>query len=290
MGARTSEPSATSFEVAGRRTSTHLFKVRIYVTNVSIEGALYMVKKRHLAMLSLLSEVGVAEIDEVRRMMNMPVSTLFYDVRLLERLGLIRRRGGLLMLTSEGRRLVELFGSHRLKYRTHNILFDLLVMKPLIIYLLLLPGRAMALIGAALLSMWMYLTHVNGLYMLYLVYFGPPFENPLREVEYLGPIITPVSLAVAALVLAKVTGNTRDFRGPTVGFLPILVYPSLMVLLKPVATALVLDMLRFLAMLASSVTSAIVVSFNRGSKLETAFVSTASLFFILPTFLYLALR
>ncbi len=257
---------------------------------MQIENALYVVKRRHLAMLSLLNEVGVMDMDELRRRMNMPASTLLHDVRLMEHLGLVRRRGGLLMLTNDGRKLVEVFGNHRVRYRAHNMLIDLLMLKPLIVYLLLLPARAMALVGIGLLATWMYLAHANGLYMLYLVYFGPPFEDPLRGAAYLGPLVSAVSLAAAALVLAKVSGGPRDFRGPTVGFLPVLMYPTIMVLLKPIATVLILDMLRFLAMLASSVTSAIVVSFNRGSKVETAFVNTASLFFILPTFLYLALR
>ncbi|WP_243665795.1 ArsR family transcriptional regulator [Vulcanisaeta sp. JCM 16159] len=66
-----------------------------------------VLKPRRLQILRLLLNRGTMRISDLRRELNAPQSSIYYDVEILRANGLIIRDGPYVKITSKGRMLIE---------------------------------------------------------------------------------------------------------------------------------------------------------------------------------------
>lgn len=240
---------------------------------------------RQLAVLRLVSSRPMS-FNEVKVALGIPQSTLYYDVRILEKEGLIVREEDRISLTQLGWEILKALGFEA-SYKPTLIskLADYLLLRRITFAILQGPRKlvlAYLAISAVLAGA---ISFTYGIYPIYYVFFGL-LEDPVKNLA-LKLLASTSSLVLAYLAVGLIVGSWR-LPYALISLLPLIHYPPLAVLLINVGAYVLADVLRFIVILLTSLTTATVSSYVAGKRIEHSFSEASLLQFMTSAVLYLA--
>ncbi len=257
-----------------------------------------LLRPRRVQILRLLISQGTMKISDIRKLLNAPASSLYYDVEILKANGLIIRDGPYVKITSKGRTLIEradgiLAQGSREPSTKSEELTNILLMRPLTINMYRLGPNALLIYSTIMIVLGLVVAFMQGYELLLLIFV---------ESNYLVPIgITTISilayLGIALFIYRYLLGSEivdlKLLSGILTSLIPMSLYPTIMTLITPWVPPLPLSiidaLLKSLLPLASLIVLATVLSIASGKPMEYSLLFETIFLLIPSVIIYIAL-
>ncbi|GAB6943563.1 ArsR family transcriptional regulator [Vulcanisaeta sp. JCM 14467] len=259
-----------------------------------------VLKPRRLQILRLLLSQGTMRISDLRKALNAPVSSIYYDVEILRANGLIIRDGPYVKITSKGRMIIEridgLMGSGErtedLGKRTEE-LTNILLMRPLTINMYRLGPNTLLIYSMVIIVLGLITAFFQNYELLLLVFVEGVNVMPvgitiISLLAYMG-----VALLIYRYLLGSEIVDARLLSGILTSLIPLSLYPTIMALLTPwlppYPLSIVDALLKALLPLVSLVILATVLSMSSGKPMEYSLLFETLLLLIPSVIIYIIL-
>ena len=257
-----------------------------------------LMRPRRVQILRLLIEQGTMKISDIRRILNAPASSVYYDIEILRANGLVIKDGSYVKITSKGRELVErldgILGSMQESRRSRTEeLADILLMRPIVISIYRLGPAMVFLYSVIIIVLGLVMAFMQGYELMLLVFvegisFMPVSITVISVLAYVG-----IALFIYKYLLGNEIIDLRLLSGVFASLIPTSIYPTIMALITPWVPPLPLSiidpLLKALLPLASLIILATVLSMLSGKPMEYSLLFETLLLLIPSVIIYIAI-
>lgn len=238
-----------------------------------------VMKPRRAQILKILMEKGQADINELKNILNIPLSSIYYDIEVLKNNGLIIKESTKVVITEKGRQVIDAL--LKLNSQTHihkklELTINLLLLRPLIMPLVQLDSKVLALFTLVITALSLTLSQILNLKLILITYVTN-LTTP-HIVTYISlPVYVGLLLCIYRLCGGVFIGNVRLLTLLTSSLIPILTYPSIFgivtqMLSLELSSVILLEVVKILLAVLSIVYSATVISVSTGKPIELIFM------------------
>jgi len=244
---------------------------------IQIYGSI--MKPRRVQILKILMEKGQADINELKNILNIPLSSIYYDIEVLKNNGLIIKESTRVIITEKGRQIIDTL--LRLNSQTHihkklELTINLLLLRPLIMPLVQLDSKILALFTLIITALSLTLSQILNLRLILITYVTsltiPHVVTYISLPAYIGLLLCIYRLCGGVFI-----SNVRLLTLLTSSLIPILTYPSIFgivtqMLSLELSSVILLEVVKILLAVLSIVYSATVISVSTGKPIELIFM------------------
>ena len=262
--------------------------------------SIILTKPRRMQILRLLMEQGTMRISDIKKILNAPASSVYYDVEVLRANGLVIKDGPYVKITTRGRELMEKLGGvlGNSQWGTNSTsriskVVDALLMRPIIINMYRLGPNTLFLYSIIIVTLGLVMAFAQGYELVLLVFmeglnFMPISITVASILTYIG-----VALFIHKYLLGSGIVDQRVLSGVVASLIPISIYPTIMALITPWTPPLPLSiidsLLKALLPLASMIILATVLSISSGKPMEYPLLFETLLLLIPSLIIYIVL-
>ncbi|ADY01871.1 MAG: ArsR family transcriptional regulator [Vulcanisaeta sp.] len=254
-----------------------------------------VLKPRRIQILKLLIGQGTMRISDLRKVLNAPTSSIYYDIEILRANGFVIRDGPYVKITSKGRTLIEridelLSPNSDIKNPSAKTeeLTDILLMRPLTINMYRLGPNALFIYSMVIIVLGLVTAFTQNYELLLLVFVESMYSMPIDVtiisiLAYLG-----ISLFIYRYLLGGEIVDLKLLSGVLTSLIPISLYPTIMALITPwvppYPLSIIDALLKALLPLISLIMLATVLSMISGKPMEYSLLFE-TLFLLIPSVL-----
>ncbi|GAB6947501.1 hypothetical protein JCM16161A_16310 [Vulcanisaeta sp. JCM 16161] len=259
-----------------------------------------VLKPRRIQILRLLLSQGTMRISDLRRALNAPASSIYYDVEILRANGLIIRDGPYVKITSKGRTIIEkiegLVSSDQETEDSSNRteeLTNILLMRPLTINMYRLGPNALLIYSMVIIVLGLVTAFIQNYELLLLVFVEGVNAMPIgitiiSILAYMG-----IALFIYKYLLGSEIVDIKLLSGILTSLIPLSLYPTIMTLLTPwlppYPLSIIDALLKALLPLISLIMLATVLSMSSGKPMEYSLLFETLLLLIPSVIIYIIL-
>ncbi|WP_069806488.1 MarR family winged helix-turn-helix transcriptional regulator [Vulcanisaeta thermophila] len=257
-----------------------------------------LLRPRRLKILQVLMEMGTLKISDLRKLLNIPTSSLYYDIEILRVNGMVVRDGPYVRITNKGRSIMEKLKStastnEELGETRIERVANIVLLRPLVMNLLRLGPGTLLIYSILLITFGLAVSLITGYKLILLLYVQgePALTQGISAISLLTYI--GVALLIYRYALGGIIVDLRLVSGVLASLIPLMLYPSIMAIISPVLPPLPLSIidpvLRVLLMLSSLFILATVLSVLTGKPVEYPLLYETLLLLIPTLIIYLLL-
>ncbi len=189
-----------------------------------------ILKPRRLRILRILRERDFMKISELRDILGIPISTLYYDLEILRANGLIEKNDNYVRITERGKELIDELkeaAEESIRDGLGDKLTNILMLRPFVMPLLNLPLGESLIFSMAITILGLYLALTSNLRMIYLTF----AYSPSPHAVLISVIASVSSYFITSLLIYKFALKGRlglgFLRSTFLALIPVALYPSL---------------------------------------------------------------
>ncbi|MFB6470658.1 MAG: ArsR family transcriptional regulator [Vulcanisaeta sp. AZ3] len=263
-----------------------------------LDGISYiLMRPRRIRILKLLVEQGTMKISDIRRALNAPASSIYYDIEVLRVNGLVIRDGSYVKVTNKGRILIERINgvvnpSQGGSSKTME-LTDTLLLRPMVINMYRLGPTLLLFYSMVIIVLGLVISFMQNYELLLLVFVEgvpmiPTDITIISMLTYLG-----IALFIYKYLLGSEIIDLRLLSGIFVSLIPVMLYPTIIALITPWVPPLLLSiidaLLKALLPLGGLIILATVLSMASGKPTEYSLLYETLLLLIPSVIIYMVL-
>jgi DNA-binding Lrp family transcriptional regulator len=268
------------------------------VMSDDLDGISYiLMRPRRIRILKLLVEQGTMKISDIRRALNAPASSIYYDIEVLRVNGLVIRDGSYVKVTNKGRILIERINgvvnpSQGGSSKTME-LTDTLLLRPMVINMYRLGPTLLLFYSMVIIVLGLVISFMQNYELLLLVFVEgvpmiPTDITIISMLTYLG-----IALFIYKYLLGSEIIDLRLLSGIFVSLIPVMLYPTIIALITPWVPPLLLSiidaLLKALLPLGGLIILATVLSMASGKPTEYSLLYETLLLLIPSVIIYMVL-
>lgn len=258
-----------------------------------------LMRPRRVQILRLLVEQGTMKVSDIRKALNAPASSIYYDIEVLRANGLVIKDGPYVRITNRGRVIVERIdgilspaqeggGASKAEEFT-----DIVLLRPIVVNMYRLGPSLLLFYSVSILILGLLMAFMQNYELVLLVFVAGLSSMPvgitiLSILAYLG-----AALFIYKYLLGSEIVDLRLLSGIFASLIPLSLYPTIMALITPWTPPLPLSiidaLLRALLPLGSLVILATVLSMLSGRPMEYSLLYETLLLLIPSVLIYIAL-
>ncbi|WP_054842736.1 ArsR family transcriptional regulator [Vulcanisaeta distributa] len=260
-----------------------------------------VLKPRRVQILKLLLSQGTMRISDLRKALNAPASSVYYDVEILRANGLIIRDGPYVKITSKGGRMIieKIEGLVSSNQETEDSvkkteeITNVLLMRPLTINMYRLGPNTLLIYSMVIIVLGLITAFTQNYELLLLVFVEGMNVMPIgitiiSILAYMG-----IALFIYKYLLGSEIVDLKLLSGILTSLIPLSLYPTIMALLTlwlpPYPLSIIDALLKALLPLVSLVILATVLSISSGKPMEYSLLFETLLLLIPSVIIYIVL-
>ncbi|MGC9152666.1 MAG: ArsR family transcriptional regulator [Vulcanisaeta sp.] len=259
-----------------------------------------LLRPRRVQILRILMEQGTMRISDLRKILNIPASSVYYDIEILRANGLIIRDGPYVKITSKGRMLMEKVdgllsagqGEERVGTRTEE-LTDILLMRPLTMNMYRLGANVLLLYSIVIITLGLVISFLQSYELFLLVFVEGSYLMPIgitvmSILAYIG-----IALFIYRYLLGSEIIDIKLLSGILTSLIPTMLYPTIITVITPwippFPLSIIDALLKALLPLVSLIILATVLSISSGKPMEYSLLFETILLLIPSVIIYILL-